>query len=64
MSAYWTEWQHRVVIVIRREFREELHDIGEDDVDWDAWRPLYDEGLSPEGAVKCAFSLGKLAVEN
>jgi len=55
MRESWIEWRREVVALIRREFREELNDIGEDDVDWDAWRPLYEEGRSAQAAVDYAF---------
>ena len=51
----WFEWQRAVVAMIRRDFSEVLTEVGEDDVDWDAWRPLYEQGLSPRAAVADAF---------
>ena len=36
MRGSWIEWRREVVALIRRDFRDELSDIGEDDVDWDA----------------------------
>ena len=53
----WTEWQQTVLHLIRRDFSEVLQEVGEQDVDWDAWRPLYDQGLSPRQAVAEAFLL-------
>lgn len=53
----WTEWQQTVLALIRRDFSEVLQEVGEQDVDWDAWRPLYDQGLSPRQAVAEAFLL-------
>ena len=53
----WTEWQQTVLHLIRRDFSEVLQEVGEQDVDWDAWRPLYDRGLSPGQAVAEAFLL-------
>jgi len=55
MRESWIEWRREVVALIRRDFRDELSDIGEDDVDWDAWRPLYEQGRSPRSAVDYAF---------
>jgi hypothetical protein len=51
----WVDWRQQVVVVIRMNFRDVLEDVGEDDVDWEAWRPLYEEGRSPEAAVDRAF---------
>jgi hypothetical protein len=53
----WTEWQQTVLQLIRRDFSEVLQEVGEQDVDWDAWRPLYDQGLTPRRAVAEAFLL-------
>ena len=51
----WCDWRQQVVAVIRTNYRGVLGDVGEDDVDWDAWRPLYEEGRSPQAAVDRAF---------
>lgn len=51
----WTAWQQEVVAVIRRDFPEVLRDIGQGDIDWEAWRPLYDRGHGAEAAVDRAF---------
>jgi hypothetical protein len=53
----WYEWQQAVVKLIREDFSEVLTEVGEEDVDWDAWRPLYTQGLSPREAVADAFLL-------
>jgi hypothetical protein len=53
----WSEWQHSVVKLIRQDFSEVLTQVEEEDVDWDAWRPLYEQGLSPREAVADAFLL-------
>jgi hypothetical protein len=55
----WPEWQQHVVAVIRRDYRGVLDRVDVDDIDWDAWRPLYDEGRSAKAAVASAF--GKVA---
>jgi hypothetical protein len=51
----WLDWRRHVVALIRLDFREVLQDVGDDDIDWDAWRPLYEAGRSPKAAVDCAF---------
>ncbi|HEY0939178.1 MAG TPA: hypothetical protein VGE08_03680 [Steroidobacter sp.] len=53
----WFEWQQAVVKLIREDFSEVLTEVKEEDVDWDAWRPLYEQGLSPRDAVADAFLL-------
>jgi hypothetical protein len=44
-----------VVALIRLDFHDVLQDVGEDDIDWEAWRPLYEAGRSPKAAVDSAF---------
>ena len=51
----WSDWRGEVVAIIRSEFRGVLDHIQEDDIDWDAWRPLYDQGRSAKAAVDHAF---------
>ena len=51
----WVDWQQQVVALIRCDLHEVLDDVGDDDVDWDAWRPLYEQGRSPRAAVDYAF---------
>lgn len=53
----WCEWQQAVVKLIREDFSGVLTEVKEEDVDWDAWRPLYEQGLSPRDAVADAFLL-------
>ena len=54
-SGAWLVWREQVVSFIRADFAEVLQDVGEDDIDWDAWRPLFDQGHSPRSAVDQAF---------
>jgi len=54
-SEPWLDWRRQVVALIRLNFREVLQDVSEDDIDWDAWRPLYEAGRSPKAAVDSAF---------
>jgi hypothetical protein len=51
----WNDWRRQVVAVIRYEMHEVLPDVQEDDVDWDAWRVLFDRGRSPRQAFDEAF---------
>lgn len=51
----WARWREEVVAAIRADFPEVLDQVGEDDVAWEAWRPLFDEGYSPRAAVDSAF---------
>ena len=51
----WAQWRQQVVAIIRAEYPEVLQDINQEDIDWDAWRPLFDQGLSAPRAVDDAF---------
>lgn len=51
----WVEWQQQVVALLRCDLHGVLENVGDDDVDWDAWRPLYEEGRSARAAVDYAF---------
>ena len=51
----WVEWQRDVVAILQREFREVLHHISLEDVDWAAWRSFYVEGKSASAAVDRAL---------
>jgi hypothetical protein len=55
MDDQWISWRCGVLAVIRHDWRHVLGCIGEEDIDWDAWRPLYEEGHSPQAAVDRAF---------
>lgn len=51
----WQTWRREVVAEIRSGFREQFSAIEDQDIDWDAWMPLYLEGCSPQEAVAKAF---------
>ncbi len=51
----WVYWQQEVVETIRDLYHELFSDVEREDIDWDAWRPLFDEGRSPQAAVNSAF---------
>jgi hypothetical protein len=53
----WLDWRQAVVAVIRADLSDVLEEVTENDVDWEAWRPLYEEGRSPRAAVDRAFEL-------
>ena len=55
MLYSWFQWRASVVAIIRFDFSSVLPDITDRDIDWDAWRPLFDEGRSPQSAVDRAF---------
>ncbi len=51
----WHVWQHEVLSVIHSDFRNVLDTVEWDDIDWDAWRPLFEQGCSARDAVRNAF---------
>ena len=55
MLYSWFQWRASVIAIIRFDFGAVLGDIDDRDVDWDAWRPLFDAGRSPQSAVDRAF---------
>lgn len=46
----WARWQEAVVELLKTEFA-----ISFDEVDWEAWKPLYEHGRSPKSAVDRAL---------
>ena len=57
MSAdKWLRWQADIVEVIRQEYRDLFPLIRTDEIDWLAWRPLYDQGCTARMAVEQAIS--------
>ncbi|HEY0938650.1 MAG TPA: hypothetical protein VGE08_01015 [Steroidobacter sp.] len=55
MLYSWFQWRASVVAIIQYDFSHVLPDITDKDIDWDAWRPLFEEGRSPQAAVDSAF---------
>lgn len=55
MLYSWVQWRASVVAIIRYDFSGVLPNVKDGDIDWSAWRPLYDEGRSPQFAVDSAF---------
>jgi hypothetical protein len=55
----WGDWQRCVLDTIQTDFHGVLDRVEWDDIDWDAWRPLFEQGASATDAVRSAF--GKMA---
>jgi hypothetical protein len=51
----WPDWRRQVVALIRCDLPEVLSDVSEEDIDWGAWRVLYEEGRDARAAVDRAF---------
>lgn len=56
MGGPWSEWRASVIAVIRTEYHELFPSLQQDEIDWDAWKPLYEEGYTPQIAVALALS--------
>lgn len=55
-TATWTQWKNAVVELIRDDYNELFPQVQLDDIDWDAWHPLFAQGCSPAAAVSSALS--------
>jgi hypothetical protein len=53
----WSVWKIEIIKVLRRVPYELFADLGQEDVDWEAWKPLYDLGCDPIAAVAQAISV-------
>lgn len=51
----WLQWQQQVLNKIRRDYADILQQLTLDEIDWAAWRDLYDQGRSASDAVDHAF---------
>lgn len=57
MSAdAWRSWQRGVITTVCREYRNLFPYLQQNDIDWDAWRPLFEQGYEPVAAVAEALS--------
>ena len=54
-NAPWSTWQQEIVALLDQELGEVLGPVRLSDVDWPAWRPLYDQGRSAKAALDRAF---------
>ncbi|HVW67769.1 MAG TPA: hypothetical protein VHB68_02290 [Steroidobacteraceae bacterium] len=55
VTLTWTQWQEAVLSRLRIEYSELLESIGLEDVDWESWRPLYNDGRTPQAAIDRAL---------
>ena len=52
----WSDWQQQVIAAIRIDLQDVLDSVEDRDIDWDAWRPLFEEGRPAQAAVARAFA--------
>ncbi|HEX2584700.1 MAG TPA: hypothetical protein VHL14_06185 [Steroidobacteraceae bacterium] len=55
-APMWALWRSEIIRVIQREYGDLFSQLRQDEVDWEAWLPLYADGLSAESAVHQALS--------
>jgi hypothetical protein len=55
LDEVWAQWQRDVLCVIRAEFHGVLQEVRDEDIDWAAWRPLFEQGCSAREAVHSSF---------
>lgn len=51
----WVQWQQEVLQLLEQELGEALGQVRLSDVDWYAWRPLFDEGRNARAAIDRAL---------
>lgn len=54
--ANWWYWQQGVVATVRRRYPGLFPSLESADIDWEAWRPLFEAGCAPAVAVTQALS--------
>ncbi len=52
----WPVWKIEIVKALRAHY-ELFADLRQEDIDWEAWKPLYEFGYEPMAAVAEAISL-------
>jgi hypothetical protein len=55
MTTPWIVWQVQVLEAVRLMLCELVAPLDLSDIDWDAFRPFYEQGRSPQAAVDRAF---------
>lgn len=51
----WIDWQQEVLQLLEKELGEAIGRVRLSDVEWGAWRPLFDEGRSASSAIDRAL---------
>ncbi|HTC14622.1 MAG TPA: hypothetical protein VK695_02345 [Steroidobacteraceae bacterium] len=54
-AASWLNWQRSVLDLLRSDVADAFEYIGMDDLDWAAWRRLYEQGCTPRAAINRAL---------
>jgi hypothetical protein len=56
METNWMQWQQAVLALLRTDVISVLRSIEFDEVDWEAWRSFFMDGLSPRLAIDRALA--------
>ena len=48
----WKQWKDGVLYLMRTKYRMAFGDIKSSDMDWEAWKEMYDDGLTPDDAIQ------------
>lgn len=63
-SSIWSRWQHAVVAQIRESYPDLFPYLQQEEIDWQAWQPLFEQGCDARTAVEQALAgAGRLATE-
>ncbi len=53
----WPVWKVEIVTARRHVHHELFADLQQEDIDWEAWKPLYEFGYEPDAAIAQAISV-------
>lgn len=52
----WRIWRENVIAIIRTKYHDLFPYLQHSEIDWDAWKPLYEQGHTPQTAVASGLS--------
>ena len=55
----WGKWKEEVLYLMRTKYRMAFGDIKPSDMDWEAWKEMYDDELAPDDAILEEISAGQ-----
>lgn len=63
-SSIWSQWQRAVVTQIRESYPDLFPCLQQEEIDWQAWQPLFEQGCDARAAVEQALAgTGRLVTE-